>query len=695
MSAWRPDTLRQMTYTQFWCLVRDNLVERVAYTDDRRAVDVTTKAQAPGGKRTERVGLPYDPDLFDHLLAHGVVIESPKPNPIWCAVANMVRLIAPIAFAVWIVRFSFKLGRKDRRDKIFGGARLELVRGKDLRVSFQDVAGVDQVKAEIQEIVTFLRDPKRFLKMGCRSPAGVLLVGPPGTGKTLIAKAIAGEAGVPFFSVAGTEFTEVFSGVGASRVRDMFERARKNSPCILFIDEFDSIGRARSMTGASNDEGVTTINQLLTEMDGFENNEGVVVMAATNRPAALDEALTRPGRFDRLLLMPLPNLEGRVGILQVHSRDKKVDPEMDWKKLGRATAGMTGADLMNLMNTAAIISVRAMDPFITEERVFEALEKIQTEKVNRQSVTRMPGNDEETVPYLIRRQIAVYESAKALIGSVTPLYDEVSKVSVCVGGAASGYTYFIPQESQLESGVLTRGYLESRLVVSLAGRCAERLVFGPEYVSTAGVSDFEQANIIAREMVYKYGFGRRVGPLSLMDTTESYLGKRRTSAVANISVETARVAMQDVADLMDAAEAKAYYGLATNYKTLQTLVEHFMDSNTMSGRELQAILKETSAHHFPSPYTEGFAWDENGAIVLPPSGNGKQLDSESAARLEALDRNQLNGSSYLGTTSDGPTPVSRNSPYAVRLRVPELKSSQPLGFDSPPSGNAAAATPDV
>lgn len=262
---------------------------------------------------------------------------------------------------------------------------------------------------------------------------------------------------------------------------------------------------------------------------------------------------------------------------------------MDWHKLARATAGMTGADLMNLMNTAAIMTVRAMEPFVTEERVFEALEKIQTEKVSRQSVTRMPGNDEETVPPLVRRQIAAYEASKALIGTLTPLYDEVSKVSVCVGGAASGYTYFIPQESQLESGVLTRGYLESKLVVSMAGRCAERLLFGPEYVSTAGVADFEMANVIAREMVYKYGFGRRVGPLSLMDTTESYLGRRKTSAVANISVETARVAMQDVSDLLDAAEAKAYYGLVSNYVTLEALVGTLMETNTLSGRELKEV----------------------------------------------------------------------------------------------------------
>jgi cell division protease FtsH len=521
-------------------------------------VSVTTKASAPGGARTERVGLPYDPDLFDHLVDHGVFVETPDPNPAMPVLHSIARLVFPIFFSFLLVKVTFRIGRKKTRDKIFGGTRMELVRAKDATITFKDVAGIEQVKAEVMEVVQFLRSPKKFLELGARSPAGVLLIGPPGTGKTLLARAVAGEAGVPFYSIAGTEFMEMFVGVGAARVRDMFAQARKNAPCILFIDEFDGLGKAREYGGSGNDESVHTINQLLTEMDGFEDNTGVVVMAATNRPNALDAALTRPGRFDRIIQLPLPNIDGRADILRVHARGKKVDPNLDYHRIARATAGATGADLMSVMNRSAILAARQATPFITNDQVYASLETLQREQAL--SATGDDSHFQVThPPPAVRRAIAIYEAAKAILGHITPGYDELQRVSACPGGIAVGYTFFLPHEERLETGITTRSYLEASMVVALAGRCAEMLVLGEAGVSTAGAADLMVANAAAREMVYRCGFGRRVGPVALMDDQEVFLNRSQSRRIADISTEMAMVAYADVKELMEAAEAKVTF----------------------------------------------------------------------------------------------------------------------------------------
>lgn len=614
-SAWRPDKLKDMTYTQFWNLVEEGRVESVRYTPDRRSVVVRTKATAPGGARTEKVGLPYDPELFDHLIKHGTYIEPSEHNPALSIVHALARLVFPVWFSFLLIKFAFRIGRKKKRDKIFGGAKLESISAGGSKITFDDIAGIDQVKSEITEVVSFLKDPQRFLRLGARSPAGVLLVGPPGTGKTLLAKAIAGEAGVPFFSIAGTEFMEMFVGVGASRVRDMFQQARENAPCILFIDEFDGLGKARQYGGAGNDESVHTINQLLAEMDGFEDNTGVVVMAATNRPAALDQALTRPGRFDRIVHLPLPNVEGRVGILQVHARDKKVDPNMDFSKLARATAGFTGAELMNLMNQAAIIAARQKQPYISSDEAFEALEKIHREKMGG-SITATEV-EKDTIPERMRRTIAIYEAARALIGYITPNFDEIQRVSVCPSGLATGHTYFLPMEERLESRVTTRAYLESRMVVAIAGRCAEQLVLGEANISTAGAADLELANSIAREMVYRCGFGKRTGPVALMDNEEVYLNRSRTRKVADISTEMAKVAYEDIVELLEGAEAKAYWALSTNYEALEKLSNVLFEQETLTGDEVAELIESCNVTKFDAPYVSGFSWNADGELMWP------------------------------------------------------------------------------
>lgn len=646
-SAWRPDKLKDMTYTQFWNLVSEGHVECIRYTPDRRSVYVRTKASAPGGARTEKVGLPYDPELFDHLINHGTYIEPSDVNPTLPIVHTLARLIFPVWFSFLLIKFAFRIGRKKKRDKIFGGAKLESISSKDSKITFDDIAGIDQVKSEITEVVSFLKDPQKFLRLGARSPAGVLLVGPPGTGKTLLAKAIAGEAGVPFFSIAGTEFMEMFVGVGASRVRDMFQQARDNAPCILFIDEFDGLGKARQYGGAGNDESVHTINQLLAEMDGFEDNTGVVVMAATNRPAALDQALTRPGRFDRIVHLPLPNVEGRVGILQVHARDKKVDPNMDFSKLARATAGFTGAELMNLMNQAAIIAARQKQPFISNDEAFEALEKIHREKMGG-SITATEV-EKDSIPERMRRTISIYEAARALVGYITPNFDEIQRVSACPGGLATGHTYFLPMEERLESRVTTRAYLESRMVVAIAGRCAEQLVLGEANISTAGASDLELANSIAREMVYRCGFGKRTGPVALMDNEEVYLNKSRTRKIADISTEMAKVAYEDVVELLEGAEAKAYWALASNYTALEKLSKALFDQETLTGEEVSQIIESCNPVKFDAPYVSGFSWSEDGELLWPDKHH---------------EENGANGSS--------PSWWSSKNPYVPRKDIADL-----------------------
>jgi cell division protease FtsH len=665
----RLDKMRNLTYTQFWRLVTERRIEKVRYTPDRRALIVETKKNAPGGKRIEKVGIPFDPDLFDHMVEHGVYVEEDEnPSPLTPMLHSILRNVFPIWFSYWLIKTTFRFGTKKDRDKIFGAAKLNRITKKEAKTSFADVAGIDQVKDEIMEIVQFLRNPRRFLKAGAKSPAGILLVGPPGTGKTLLARAVAGEAGVPFFSVSGTEFMELYVGVGASRVRDMFEQARKNAPCILFIDEFDGVGQARQYGSAGDDESVHTINQLLTEMDGFDDNTGVVVMAATNRPGILDSALTRPGRFDRMVYLPLPNIDGRIEILKVHARGRKVDPTLDYQKIARATAGYTGAELMNLMNTASIFTARQGQPMIGEVELFAAIEKLSIEKMQ-DTMGEAAGlnyvSDEQ------RKIIAVYEAARALVGYITPEYDEVQRVSICPDNLATGYTYFLPNEERLESLVTTRGFLESKIVVSLAGRCAEKLVFGEDRVSSAGARDVEAANVIAREMIYRCGFNKRLGPVALMDTEENFLNRGHSMPVADVSREMAQIAYEEARELLEAGEAKAYFGLAANYTTLEALYNKLLETNSLTGKQLTDFLEEQGVVRYRNPFVQGFKWADDGSLVWPGRPDaGRSLDEVMAAEKNG------NGSAAAAAGGNrngtGVDWWSSKNPYQVRSDIAHL-----------------------
>eukprot|EP00884_Botryococcus_braunii_P001452 jgi/Botrbrau1/11307/Bobra.0038s0068.1 len=372
-------------------------------------------------------------------------------------------------------------------------------------ITFADVAGVDQAKLELQEVVDFLKNPEKYTSLGAKIPRGALLVGPPGTGKTLLARAIAGEAGVPFFSGAASEFVELFVGVGASRVRDLFDKAKAKAPCIVFIDEIDAVGRQRGTgMGGGNDEREQTINQLLSEMDGFQGNTGVIVLAATNRPDVLDTALTRPGRFDRQITVDRPDVAGRIAILKVHTRNKRLASDVDLDKMARRTPGFTGADLQNLMNEAAILTARRNRDAITAADMEDALEKLIVG----------PEKKGALISERKRRLVAYHEAGHAIIGALLPEYDPVERISIVPRGATGGATFFTPNEEQLESGLYSRSYLENRMAVALGGRVAEEIILGPDQVTTGAANDFQQVANLAKTMVASCGFSKELGQVS-------------------------------------------------------------------------------------------------------------------------------------------------------------------------------------
>jgi len=610
----RNDIQRRITYTQFWLLIRENRIEKVQFTNDYRSLWVKTKANSPGGSCLIKVAIPFDPQLLDHLLLHRVKVENNETSLEAKFLVNVARILLPIILAVYIQKYLYNLGQQQKSSEdIFAQARLEKYKGKfQIGATFDDVAGNRVVKNEMLDIIEFLRNPKKFIEMGCITPAGILLAGPPGTGKTLMAKAVGGEAGVPFFSAAGTEFAEVYNGVGASRVRDMFEIARKNVPCILFIDEFDSIGKARENgINFGNDENVATINQLLTELDGFEENKGILVMAATNRPSALDEAVTRPGRFDRIITMGLPNNEGRSGIYKVHARNIKVANSVEWHLLARASVGFSGAEIMNVINIAATLTVQANESVVSQERMFEAIEKAITEKTNKGIIVREEKVDEEIITIFKRRQVAVYLAAKGLLAYIIPLFDEIIKIICCPSNQPNGQVFVVPQEEEIELGASSKSYFESSLVVKMAGRAAEKLVLGPKIISILAENDLTSAYFLARDMVFKYGFGRRIGSINLIQFKVDYLRNNNINPLAGIDPFTASLGAADIVDILTAAEAKAFYGLTKNYQSLEALSSLLDCKHSLEHEEIKQTMEINHIACLPSPFMAGFSFDPN------------------------------------------------------------------------------------
>ena len=473
-----------------------------------------------------------------------------------------------------VVGLSFLLRRSAQmanRALGFGRSQPRLKPQEDLQVRFEDVAGINDAKEELEEVVTFLKQPETFTGLGAKIPRGVLLVGPPGTGKTLLARAIAGEAGVPFFSMAASEFVELFVGVGASRVRDLFRQAKEKSPCIVFIDEIDAVGRQRGAgIGGGNDEREQTLNQLLTEMDGFADNSGVILLAATNRADVLDAALTRPGRFDRRIDVSLPDRRGREEILGVHARTRPLDPEIDLTAWARRTPGFSGAELANLINEAAILTAREQQPFISDRQLEGALERITM------GLSAKPLQDSAK-----KRLIAYHEVGHALVAALLPAANKLDKVTILPRGAAGGYTRFMPDEEKLDSGLITRASCLADLVVSLGGRAAELVVFGPLEITQGASGDLQMVAQLAREMVTRFGFSS-LGPVALEGPgTEVFLGRDWFSQRPGYAESTGQAIDTRVRDLAKQSLDQAVALLESRRDVMDRLVDALMEEETL------------------------------------------------------------------------------------------------------------------
>jgi cell division protease FtsH len=461
----------------------------------------------------------------------------------------------------------------------FGKSRARLLTEKHGRVTFEDVAGIDEAKSELEEIVDFLKDPQKFQRLGGKIPKGCLLVGPPGTGKTLLARAIAGEANVPFFTISGSDFVEMFVGVGASRVRDMFEQAKKNAPCIVFIDEIDAVGRHRGAgLGGGNDEREQTLNQLLVEMDGFESNEGVILIAATNRPDVLDPALLRPGRFDRQVVVPNPDVGGREKILKVHMRKVPLAPDVDPRVLARGTPGFSGADLANLVNEAALRAARVGKRLVTMADFEYAKDKVLMGTERRS----MAMTDEE------KRLTAYHEAGHALVAMHVPKSDPLHKVTIIPRGRALGVTMQLPERDHLSH---TKQFLESRLAIMFGGRIAEEIIFGPENVTTGAASDIQVATQTARGMITAYGMSEKLGRVRYQaNEQEVFLGHAVTQT-QNVSEATAQLIDQEVRRLIEEAEGKARQILTDHLDDLHMIAKALLEYETLSNDEIGQILR--------------------------------------------------------------------------------------------------------
>ena len=500
-------------------------------------------------------------------------------------VTNALLLVLLLAGLGLLIRRSAQVANKAMG---FGRSQPRLQAEGAIPVRFEDVAGIEEAKEELQEVVTFLRSPERFTAVGAKIPRGVLLVGPPGTGKTLLARAIAGEAGVPFFSMAASEFVELFVGVGASRVRDLFRQAKAKAPCIIFIDEIDAVGRQRGAgIGGGNDEREQTLNQLLTEMDGFEENGGVILLAATNRPDVLDSALMRPGRFDRRITVDLPDRRGREEILAVHARTRPLDPSVQLADWAARTPGFSGADLSNLLNEAAILTARRQQSSIDEQALSDALERITM------GLTAAPLQDSAK-----KRLIAYHEVGHALLTTLVPHADRLDKVTLLPrAGGVGGFARTMPDEDILDSGLISRAYLLARLVVLLGGRAAEMVVFGPSEVTQGASGDLQMVSRICREMVTRYGFSE-LGPVALEgEDTEVFLGRDWVRSQAHYSLATGNRIDHQVRDLACWALDRAIAILSPRRSLMDELVERLIEEETIEGDRFRQAVEAWQAAH--------------------------------------------------------------------------------------------------
>ncbi|MGC2238217.1 MAG: ATP-dependent zinc metalloprotease FtsH3 [Pyrinomonadaceae bacterium] len=573
----QPPSREVWKYSQFIQEVEGKRVDKINISSDRSKALVT----AQDGNKV-LVNLPNDPELINILTKNNVDISVLPQNDEGFWVKALSSLFFPILLLVGLF-FLVRRAQNGPGNQAmnFGKSKARVQMEPQTQVTFGDVAGIEQAKLELAEVVDFLKNADRFTAVGAKIPKGVLLVGPPGTGKTLLAKAVAGEAGVPFFSISGSEFVEMFVGVGASRVRDLFEQAKTNAPCIVFIDEIDAVGRQRGAgLGGGNDEREQTLNQLLTEMDGFEGNTGIILIAATNRPDVLDAALLRPGRFDRQVVVDRPDIGGRLEILNVHARGKTLSKDVDLEKIARRTPGFTGADLANLLNEAAILAARRNLTEVSMDEVNDAIDR----------VLAGPEKKDRVMSEKRKTLVAYHEAGHALVGALMPDYDPVQKISIIPRGRAGGLTWFTPSEDRMDSGLYSRSYLQNQMAVALGGRIAEEIVFGEEEVTTGASNDLQQVAKVARQMVTRFGMSDRLGPVALGRQQGNMFMGRDIMAERDFSEETAATIDDEVRLLVEQAYRRAKDVLVGNRHVLNALADMLVEKETVDADELQNLL---------------------------------------------------------------------------------------------------------
>ena len=575
----RVDNPLFLTYGQLLQKIEQNQVKRVAIDSESNEAFVTLVGQSEK-EPPKRVALfDKNPELIAKINANEIEFSSQRSPDNSAVVNTLSQLLLFFLLMSLVVLFLRRSANAAGQAMNFGKSKARFQMEAKTGINFTDVAGIEEAKEELQEVVTFLKQPEKFTAIGAKIPRGVLLVGPPGTGKTLLAKAIAGEAGVPFFSMSGSEFVEMFVGVGASRVRDLFKKAKESSPCLVFIDEIDAVGRQRGVGyGGGNDEREQTLNQLLTEMDGFEGNTGIIIIAATNRPDVLDSALLRPGRFDRQVIVDYPDCKGREGILEVHGRDKKIAPEVSLGAIARRTPGFTGADLANVLNEAAIFTARRRKEAITMLEVNDAIDRV---------VAGMEGTP--LVDSKSKRLIAYHEVGHAIIGSLSPGHDPLEKVTLIPRGQALGLTWFTPDEEQ---GLVTRNQLLARIMGLLGGRVAEEVVFGEDEVTTGAMSDIEKITYLARQMVTRYGMSE-LGLVALeSDNDNSFLGNDGFGRRGEHSDKISASIDAQVRSIVDYCYTKTQTLIQNNRTVIDRLVDVLIERETIDGEEFRLLVEE-------------------------------------------------------------------------------------------------------
>ncbi len=571
---------QNMNYSEFVSLVNKDQISQVSFKGDGYTIEGVTQEGNPF--KTTRPVYVQDDQLMTDLFEHRVEVlgEEPQRESIWTQllVASFPILIILAIFFFFMRQMQGGMGGRGG-PMSFGKSKAKLLEGGKVKTTFRDVAGVEEAKEEVQELVDFLRDPSKFQKLGGKIPRGILMVGSPGTGKTLLARAIAGEAKVPFFSISGSDFVEMFVGVGASRVRDMFEQAKRQAPCIVFIDEIDAVGRHRGAgLGGGHDEREQTLNQLLVEMDGFEANEGIIIIAATNRPDVLDPALLRPGRFDRQVVVPLPDIKGREQILNVHVRKVPIDKDVETSYIARGTPGFSGADLANLVNEAALFAARAGKKKVSMEELELAKDKVMMGAERKSMVMSL---DEKT-------KTAYHEAGHTIVGNALEHHDPVYKVSIIPRGRALGVTVFLPEEDKYS---YSKESIIDRICGLFGGRIAEELIYGEGGVTTGASNDIERATELARNMVTKWGLSDKLGPIKYdEESDEPFLGRSAGSKSNSISDKTANLIDEESKKIIDLCYKKATKVLKDNLDKLHLMAESLVELETLTSDQIDDIM---------------------------------------------------------------------------------------------------------